>query len=59
MVLLPEDLLMGYRIFASTDLFGRYAHIAFVVSQLYIMNGALLAAARRKGAAGLREPPAA
>jgi hypothetical protein len=63
MVLLPEDLLTGYGIFASADLFGRYAHVAFVVSQLYIVNGALLAAARRKaadpiGTLGLREPPA-
>jgi hypothetical protein len=63
MVLLPEDLLMGYGLFASADYFGRYAHIAFVVSQLYILNGALLAAARRKSAGPdgtpvLTEPPA-
>jgi hypothetical protein len=58
MVLLPEDLLMGYGIFTSADLFGRYAHIAFVVSQLYIVNGALLAAARRKASPALREPSA-
>ena len=49
-LLLPEDLLMGYGLFASADLFGRYAHLAFVVSQLYILNGALLAAARRRAA---------
>lgn len=58
MVLLPEDLLMGYGIFASADLFGRYAHIAFVVSQLYIANGALLAAARRKASPEVTERPA-
>ena len=49
-LMLPEDLLMGYGLFASADLFGRYAHLAFVVAQLYILNGALLAAARRKAA---------
>ena len=49
-LMLPEDLLMGYGLFASADLFGRYAHLAFVASQLYLLNGALLAAVRRKAA---------
>jgi hypothetical protein len=56
-ILLPEDLLMGYGLFASTDFLGRHAHIAFVVSQLYLVNGALLAAARRTRDGRGESPP--
>ena len=46
MLLLPEDLLFGYGILSSGGILGSYAHLAFVVSQLYILNGTLLACAR-------------
>jgi hypothetical protein len=47
LLFLPEDMLVGYGILREGGLFGPYAHLVFVVSQLYILNGALLAAARR------------
>jgi hypothetical protein len=47
-LLLPEDLLFGYGILRSGGRFGQYAHLVFVVSQLYILNGTLLACIRHK-----------
>ena len=46
-LLLPEDLLFGYGILRDGGWLGPYAHLVFVVSQLYILNGALLAGFRR------------
>lgn len=45
-LLLPEDLLFGYGILCDGGILGGYAHLVFVVSQLYILNGALLACCR-------------
>jgi hypothetical protein len=47
-LLLPEDLLNGYLPLHAGALVGQYVHLVFVVSQLYILNGALLAASRRR-----------
>jgi hypothetical protein len=45
-LLLPEDLLNGYLPLHAGELVGQYVHLVFVVSQLYILNGALLAGSR-------------
>ena len=45
-LLLPEDLLNGYLPLHAGELVGQYVHLVFFVSQLYILNGALLAAFR-------------
>ena len=47
-LLLPEDLLHGYLPLHAGELVGQYVHLVFVVSQLYILNGALLAAFTRR-----------
>lgn len=47
-LLLPEDLLNGYLPLHAGELVGQYVHLVFVVSQLYILNGALLAAFTRR-----------
>ncbi len=47
-LLLPEDLLNGYLPLHAGELVGQYVHLVFVVSQLYILNGALLAGSRRR-----------
>ena len=47
-LLLPEDMLVGYGILRAGGRFGQYAHLVFIVSQLYILNGALLASIRRR-----------
>ncbi len=59
-LLLPEDLLNGYLPLHAGELVGQYVHLVFFVSQLYILNGALLAAFRcRRGAGrGARPLPA-
>lgn len=50
-LLLPEDMLSGHVFLHGWSFWGRYAHLVFVVSQFYILNGALLAGFRRR-----REP---
>ena len=47
-LLLPEDLLIGYLPLHAGELVGQYVHLVFVVSQLYLLNGALLAAVARR-----------
>jgi hypothetical protein len=47
-LLLPEDMLGGYVYLHGGGFFSQYAHLVFVVSQLYILNGALLAGLRRR-----------
>lgn len=47
-LMLPEDMLVGYGILGDGDRFGQYAHLVFVVSQLYVLNGALLACCRNR-----------
>jgi hypothetical protein len=47
-LLLPEDLLAGYVYLHGSDFVGQYAHLVFVVSQLYLLNGALLAGFPRR-----------
>jgi hypothetical protein len=47
-LLLPEDMLVGYGILHAGGILGGYAHFVFVISQLYILNGALLACCRNR-----------
>jgi hypothetical protein len=47
-LLLPEDMLSGYVFLHGASFWGKYAHLVFVVSQLYILNGALLAGFLRR-----------
>jgi hypothetical protein len=46
-LLLPEDLLAGYVFLRGRGLLAQYAHLVFIASQIYILNGALLAGFRR------------
>jgi hypothetical protein len=47
-LLLPEDMLGGYVFLHGGNFFSQYAHLVFLVSQFYILNGALLAGSRRR-----------
>jgi hypothetical protein len=49
LILLPEDIVGSYRFLRLDELYGQYAHLLFLVSQLYLLNGSLLSLVESRG----------